>query len=151
MKKILVCLSLLVPSVGFCCPTLEGTWSSSLEKFESFNKRWANVEDKAWSFMTQTQGYEVITYKDNNAMTISSAAMEIKIGDKKMQRPASKEQLDFNVLGCTAKSMVLKFERNGKEQIAQLFFESADTYWTYMGTAEGSGNSHIREYYTKKQ
>ena len=151
MKKILICLSLMVPSVGFCCPVLEGTWSSSIEKFESFNKRWANVEDKAWSFMTQTQGYEVIAYKGNNEMTISSPKMEIKIGAKKMERPASKEHLNFNVLGCTDKSIVLKFERNGKEQIAQLFFENDDTYWTYMGTADGSGNSHIREYYTRKQ
>ena len=66
----------MMPSIGFCCPALEGTWSSSSEKFEFFNKRWANVDEKAWSFMTQTQGHEVIMFKNKNNMLI--VALKLK-------------------------------------------------------------------------
>jgi hypothetical protein len=149
MKKILVCLSFMIPSVAFCCPSLEGTWSSSLEKFESFNVKWANVEDKPWSYMSQTQGYETIIFNSNNEMLISTPAIEVKIGEKVMKMPSKSEQISFDVLGCTDKDIVLKYERYGKVRISQLHFDNADTYWEYMGVSGRDGNSHIREYYTK--
>ena len=149
MKKLLIGLSFMIPSVGFCCPSLEGTWSSSIQKFESFNKRWANIDDKAWSFMTQTQGHEVVVFNNMKGMLIATPEIEVKMGERKMKLPSKEEQIDFNILGCTDKSIVLEYERYGKAQISQLHFEDDNTYWEYMGTSDSDGNSHIREYYTK--
>ena len=139
----------MVPSVGFCCPSLEGTWSSSIEKFETFNKRWANVDHKAWSFMVQTQGHEDITFINNKEMIIVTPEIEIKMGNKKIRQPSKKERITINVLGCTDKNIVFKYERNGKVKISQLHFENDDVFWEYMGVVGRNGNSHIREYYTK--
>ncbi|WP_197411223.1 hypothetical protein [Colwellia sp. TT2012] len=119
MKTILICLSFMIPSVGFCCPSLEGTWSSSIQKFETFNKRWANVDNKAWSFMVQTQGHEVIMFKGNTEMIIVTPEIEIKIGDRKIKRQSKEERINIDILGCTDKSIVLKYERNGKVKINQ--------------------------------
>lgn len=149
MKKILIGLSFMIPSVGFCCPTVEGAWSSSIEKFKTFNKRWANVDDKAWSFMIQTQGHEVITFKNNKEMIITTPELELKMGDKKIKRPSKEERINIDILGCTDKSIVLKYERDGKVKISQLHFDNDDTFWEYMGVAGRSGNGHIREYYNK--
>lgn len=151
MKRVLMCLSLMIPSVGYCCPLLDGTWTSSKEKFESFNKQWANVEDKAWSFMIQTQGIEVINFNGKNEMNVHSPEIELKMGKKTMKRPASEERINFNVLGCTINSIAIQYERYGKKEISQLHFENEDTYWVYMGTAGTGGNSHIREYYTRNK
>ena len=68
----------MIPSLGFCCPSLEGTWTSSIQKFESFNKKWANIDDKAWSFMTQTQGHETIVFNTNT----NAIALPLLIGDE---------------------------------------------------------------------
>jgi len=149
MKKILICLSLMIPSVAFSCPLLEGPWSSSKEKFEAFNKRWANVDSKAWSFMVQTQGHEVITFRDNTKMIIVTPELELKMGDRTIKQPPKEERINIEVLGCTDKSIVLKYKRNDKVKISQLHFENDDTFWEYMGGAGKSGNGHIREYYTK--
>jgi len=150
MKKIFIGLSFMIPSIAFCCPSLDGTWSSSLEKFESFNKKWAKIDDRAWTFMSQTQGYETIIFNNNNKeMLISTPEIEVKIGEKSMKLPSNEEQISFNILGCTDKSIVLKYERYGKTHISQLQFENANTYWEYMGSSGSDGNSHIREYYTK--
>jgi hypothetical protein len=149
MKKLLICLPFIIPSVGFCCPSFEGTWSSSIQKFESFNKKWANIDDKAWSYMTQTQGHEVIVFNNMKEMVISTPEIEIKMGERKMKFAAKKEQINFSILGCTDNSIVLQYERYGKAQISQLQFENANTYWEYMGDPGSDGNSHIREYYTK--
>jgi hypothetical protein len=151
MKKILICLSFIVPNVAFGCPSLEGTWSSSIEKFETFNKRWANIDNKAWSFMLQTQGHEVITFKSNTMMIIATPELELKMGERKIKRAPKEERININVLGCTDKNVVLKYERNGEVKISQLHFENDDTFWEYMGVAGRSGNGHIREYYTKMQ
>ena len=151
MNKVLICLIFMVPSIGFCCPMLDGTWSSSLEKFESFNQRWAKVDNKPWIYMLQTQGLEVIKFKDNNKMVISFPEIELKMGDRKMKRPSSEQQIQFEVLACTDNSIVLQYERNGHLQISQLHFENDDTYWVYMGAADSDGNSHIREYYTRNK
>jgi len=149
MKKILICLSFMMPSVALACPLLEGTWSSSLEKFEHFNKRWANIDKKAWSFMVQTQGHEVITFKGNTEMIIATPELELSMGERKIKRPSKEERINIDVLGCTDKNIVLKYERNGEVKISQLHFESDNTYWEYMGVAGRSGNGHIREYYTR--
>ena len=149
MKKLLISLSLLVPSVAFSCPSLDGTWTSSIQKFELFNKKWANIEDKAWSFMTQTQGHEVIEFNDMKEMIIVTPKIEIKVGDRSMKVPAKREQINFDVLGCTDKSIVLKYERAGKARISKLHFDNNNTFWEYMGVSGSDGNSHIREYYTK--
>jgi len=149
MKKILLCLSFMIPSVGLCCPSLQGTWSSSLDKFETFNKRWANVDNKAWSFMLQTQGHEEITFKGNKEMIIVTPEIEIKIGDKSMKIPRKEENININILGCSDKSISLKYERNGKVKISQFHFENEGVFWEYMGVPGRDGNSHIREYYTK--
>ncbi|NOU51441.1 hypothetical protein HG263_12965 [Pseudoalteromonas sp. JBTF-M23] len=149
MKKLVICFSLMIPSIGFCCPSLEGTWQSSIQKFELFNKKWANVGDKAWSFMIQTQGYEVIEFNNANKMHISTPEIEVKMGEKKMKLPAKEEHIKFDILGCTHQSIVLKYERYGKAQLTQLHFEKDNTYWEYMGTSDGDGNSHVREYYNK--
>jgi len=149
MKKILICLSFMMPSVAPACPLLEGTWSSSLEKFEHFNKRWANIDKKAWSFMVQTQGHEVITFKGNTEMIIATPELELSMGERKIKRPSKEERINIDVLGCTDKNIVLKYERNGEVKISQLHFESDNTYWEYMGVAGRSGNGHIREYYTR--
>jgi hypothetical protein len=151
MKKILIGLSLIISSVTVACPSLDGKWLSSLEKFDQFNKRWANVDSKAWSFMLQTQGHELIEYKSSKEMVISSPEIEIKIGDKKMMRPSSEEHMNFNVLGCTENNIVLKYEQNDKVQISTLYFENKDTYWVYMGKVGSDGNSHIREYYMRNK
>jgi len=139
----------MIPSVAFCCPSLEGTWLSSLEKFESFNKKWANIDKRAWSYMSQTQGYETIIFKDNKEMFVSTPEIAMKMGDKVMQIPSKEEQISFNVLGCTDNSIVLQYNRYGNTQISHLQFENGTTYWEYMGTSDSDGNSHIREYYTK--
>ncbi len=149
MKKLLTCLPFLIPSVGFCCPSLEGTWSSSIQNFESFNKKWANIDDKAWSYMTQTQGHEVIVFNNMKEMLISTPEIEVKMGERKVKLPPKKEQINFSILGCTDNSVVLQYERYGKAQISQLHFENDNTYWEYMGAPGSDGNSHIREYYTK--
>lgn len=149
MKKLLIGLSFILPSVGSCCPSLEGTWSSSIDKFEFFNKKWANIDEKAWSFMAQTQGREVIIFSDMKEMFIATPEIEVKMGERKMKIPSKEENISFNILGCTDKSIVLEYERYGKIQISQLHFENENTYWEYMGTSGGDGNSHIREYYTK--
>ncbi len=151
MKKVVIGLSLLIPSIGFACPSLDGTWSSSKEKFVEFNKRWANVESKAWNFMIQTQGMETIEFKASGNMEISTPEIELVMGEKTIKRPASKEQIKFSVLGCNANSIVLKYERNGKARISHYKFENENTYWEYMGSPGRSGNGHIREYYTKNQ
>jgi len=151
MKKILICLSFMIPSTGFSCPLLEGTWSSSIEKFEAFNKRWANVDGKAWSFMIQTQGREVITFKSNQEMIITTPELELKMGDRQIKRPSKEERININILGCTDRSIILKYERSGKIKISQLHFENDNVFWEYMGVAGRGGNSHIREYYTKTQ
>ncbi len=151
MKKTLLLLSVIVPSIGYCCPSLEGTWSSSLEKFASFNKQWANVENKPWSYMTQTQGHESINFTGKNEMVISSPATAIKMGNRTIEHPASEERITFDILGCTEKSIALQYKRYGKTEISQLHFENENTYWIYMGAAGSDGNSHIREYYTKSQ
>jgi hypothetical protein len=151
MKKILICFSLMIPNVAFSCPLIEGSWSSSVEKFEAFNKRWAKVDSKAWSFMVQTQGHEVITFNDNTKMIIVTPELELKMGDRKIKRPPKEERIAIEVLGCTDENIVLKYERNGEVKISQLHFENDDTFWEYMGVAGRSGNGHIREYYTKTQ
>ena len=139
----------MIPSVAFSCPSLEGTWESSKEQFETFNKRWANIDSKAWSFMTQTQGLEVITFKNNKVMIIATPEFELKMGDRKIKRPPKEERINIDILGCTDKNIALKYERNGEVKISQLHFESDNTFWEYMGVAGRSGNGHIREYYTK--
>jgi hypothetical protein len=148
MVKILIGLSFIIPSIAFGCPAIEGKWLSSLEKFESFNKKWAKIDDRAWAFMSQTQGYETILF-NNKEMLISTPEIEVKVGEKSMKLPSKEEQISFNVLGCTDKSIVLKYERYGKIHISQLQFDSDNTFWEYMGTPDSDGNSHIREYYTK--
>lgn len=149
MKKILVCLSFLIPSVAFGCPSLEGNWSSSLEKFKSFNKRWANIDNKVWSFMIQTQGHEVITFQNNTKMIITTPEIELNMGEKKIKRAPKEERININVLGCTDNNIVLKYERNGEVKISKFHFENDDTFWEYMGVPGRSGNGHIREYYIK--
>lgn len=139
----------MIPSIGFGCPLLEGTWLSSIQKFESFNKKWANIDDKPWSFMTQTQGHEVIIFNNMKQMFISTPEIEIKMGARKIKLPPKKEKINFNILGCTDKSVVLKYERYDKAQISELHFENDNTYWEYMGSSDADGNSHLREYYTK--
>jgi len=139
----------MIPNVAFSCPLLEGSWLSSAENFEAFNKRWANVDSQAWSFMVQTQGHEVITFKGNTKMIIVTPELEIKMGDRKIKRPPKEERIDIEVLGCTDENIVLKYERNDEVKISQLHFENDDTFWEYMGVAGRSGNGHIREYYTK--
>lgn len=151
MKKVVVALSLLIPSIGFTCPSLDGKWSSSKEKFVEFNKRWVNVESKAWSFMIQTQGIETIEFKSSGIMVISTPEVELVMGNKKIKRPESKEKINFSILGCNASSIVLKYERNEKTQISYIQFENDSTYWEYMGKPGRSGNGHIREYYTRIQ
>ncbi|MCC2616302.1 hypothetical protein LJ739_08620 [Aestuariibacter halophilus] len=151
MKRILLCCSLIVPGIGYSCPELAGTWQSSAQKFESFNKRWANVDPDAWSFMTQTQGHEVIDFTTKGTMMISTPEIDLSMGDKTIKMPAKHELIPYDILGCTETSIVLKYDRYGETRISQLHFDSADTYWAYMGTAGGDGNSHIREYYTKTQ
>lgn len=139
---------LAIPSAAFCCPSIEGTWLSSLEKFETFNSKRAKIDDKAWTFMSQTQGYESITFNKKH-MFISTPEIAVKIGGKSMKLPAKEEKIGFTVLGCTDKSIVLKYQRYGKTHISQLQFENDETYWEYMGAPDSDGNSHIREYYTK--
>lgn len=73
----------MIPSVGFCCPSLEGAWLSSLQKFESFNRKWANIDDKAWSFMIQNQGHEVIVFNQMKEMLIAILEVKVKMGAKK--------------------------------------------------------------------
>lgn len=150
MKKLILCLSLVLPNIAMSCPTLTGTWTSSSEKFELFNKKWANVEDNAWAFMTQTQGKEVITFNNKQEMRINTPDIEITMGEKTMTMPAKEERINYSILGCTDSSIVLQFERYGKTQISQLHFENETTYWEYMGNSQNDGNSHIREYYTKR-
>lgn len=142
-------MSFLLPNVAFSCPSLQGSWSSSLEKFESFNKKWANVDNSAWSFMEQTQGHEIITFNSSTEMLVVTPEIEVKLGEKTMKLPAKEERINFSVLGCTQQSIVLQYQRYGKAQISQLHFENDNTYWQYMGAAGSDGNSHIREYYTK--
>ena len=142
-------MSLIMPNVALACPSLEGTWSSSLEKFKTFNERWASIDDKAWSFMVQTQGHEVITFEGNTVMNIATPELELSMGNKKIKRPAQKERIDINVLGCTDKTIVLKYERSGEIKISQLHFDNDGLFWEYMGVAGRSGNGHIREYYVK--
>ena len=149
MKKLLICFYFIIPSVGFCCPLLEGTWTSSLQKFESFNKKWANIDKKAWSFMIQTQGQEVIEFNNSNEMLISTPEIEIKMREKTIKLPKTTEKIKFNILGCTNQSIVLKYDRYGQAQITQLHFDDSSTYWEYMGVSGSDGNSHIREYFTK--
>lgn len=151
MKKILLLLTFMIPNIAYCCPSLDGTWTSSLEKFESFNKKWANVGAKPWSFMIQTQGLEVIKFTADNEMFISSPEVELKMGERKMKLPSSEERVKFDILGCTNNSIVLKYERNGKVGVSELHFENDDSYWVYMGRAGADGNSHIREYYTRNK
>lgn len=141
----------MIPTVGYCCPSLEGTWSSSIEQFMNFNERWANVDEKAWSFMVQTQGHENITFKNNKEMIIVTPDFEINLGGKKIKVPAKEERININVLGCTDSNIVLKYERNGSEKISQLHFEDNGGFWEYMGVAGRDGNSHIREYYSKNK
>ncbi|MFT6991394.1 MAG: hypothetical protein ACJASL_003381 [Paraglaciecola sp.] len=141
----------MIPNIAFSCPSLEGTWSSSLDKFESFNKRWANIDNRAWSYMTQTQGHEIIIFNGDKEMFISTPEIEVKMGEKAMKLPSKEERLSLDVLGCTDKSMVIKYERYGKTHISQLHFENDNAYWEYMGASGSDGNSHIREYYTKAQ
>ena len=147
MKKILIPLLMLLPVTSQACPSLAGKWSSSLAQFQQFNQQWANIEEKAWSFMMQTQGREHITYSADNKMIIDSETTELVIGNKKMTRPAASEQLDFTILGCTNNSIVIQYDRYKQSQIAQLMFEDENNYWQYMGTADGGRNDHIREYY----
>ncbi|WDE07589.1 hypothetical protein SG34_012280 [Thalassomonas viridans] len=151
MKKIFIFLPFLAPDIAFSCPSLQGTWLSSLEKFESFNNRWANIDDRAWSFMEQTQGHEIIKFNDNNEMLVSTPEIEVKVGEKTMKLPPNEERINFSVLGCTDKSIALKYQRYGKMRISQLHFENDNTYWEYMGTSASDGNSHIREYYVKAE
>jgi hypothetical protein len=150
MKKILIFMCVVASNVAIACPSLDGKWISSLEKFDQFNKRWANVDTKAWSFMVQTQGHERIEYMGNKEMVVRSPEIELKIGENKMQRPSSEEHINFDILACTDKNIVMKYVRYGAVQISTLHFENKDTYWVYMGTADSDGNSHIREYYTRK-
>lgn len=149
MKRILMFLLLVIPNIGFCCPSLDGTWTSSLTKFLAFNTQWANVKDNAWSYMIQTQGVEVVKFNEKNEMIVNFPDIELNMGDKKMKRPASEEHITFSILGCTTKSIAIQYERYGEKQISQLHFESDDTYWVYMGRTGADGNSHIREYYTR--
>jgi len=139
----------MIPNVAFACPSLEGTWSSSIGKFESFNKRWANIDDNAWSFMVQTQGKEIITFNANTSMIIVTPELEFNMGGNKIKRPSKKEHIKIDVLGCTDTNIVLKYERDGEVKISQFHFENDDTFWEYMGVAGKSGNGHIREYYSK--
>jgi len=151
MKKILLFLTFMIPNIAYCCPSLAGTWTSSLDKFESFNKKWANVDPKPWSYMIQTQGLEVIKFTANNEMLISSPEVDLKIGERKIKRPSSTERVKFDILGCSKNSIVLTYERNGNVGISELHFENDDSYWVYMGRAGADGNSHIREYYTRNK
>lgn len=66
-----------------------------------------------------------------------------------MKQPPKEEQINFDTLGCTNKSIFLKYQRYGKTQISQLHFDNDNTYWQYMGALGSDGNSHIREYYIK--
>jgi hypothetical protein len=151
IKQLLIALSLLVPCIGYTCPTLDGTWTSSKEKFVEFNKRWANVESKAWNFMIQTQGIETIEFKASGNMIIDTPEVELVMGKNKIKRPSSKEQTTYKILGCNSNSIVLEYQRNGKTQISHLQFDNDNTYWEYMGKPGRSGNGHIREYYTREQ
>lgn len=149
MKNLFICFSLIVPSIGFCCPTLDGKWASSLQEFELFNKKWANVDANAWSFMMQTQGHEVIEFNDKNEMLITTPEIKFEMGTKKMTLPAKKELITFDIIGCTENSIALKYERYGKAHITQMHFEKEHTFWQYMGSTGSDGNSHIREFYVK--
>jgi len=150
MKKVLICLSLfLLPNAAFSCPVLEGEWRSSKDKFTEFNTQWANIESKAWHFMSQTQGLEIIKYQSDGKMIISTPEFELKMGEKVFKKEATEEKLNFQILGCDLNSVVLKYERSGKEQISHIQFENDNTYWEYMGKPGRSGNGHIREYYSK--
>ncbi|MFY8350569.1 hypothetical protein AAEU29_08560 [Pseudoalteromonas sp. SSM20] len=150
MKKIIICLSLMLPNIAVSCPTLEGTWTSSIEKFKSFNKKWANLDARAWAFMSQTQGHELIEFNSKKEMRISTPEIQVKMGEKAITMPAKEELINYSVLGCNDTSIVLQFDRYGKTQISQFHFENETTFWEYMGSAKSDGNSHIREYYIKK-
>lgn len=149
MKKLILTFSLMIPNIVSACPDLEGTWLSSKEKFVEFNKKWANVETIAWDFMLQNQGIETIEFKPDNTMVISTPEVELVVGERKVKSPASKESIDFSILGCNKRSIAIMYERYGETQISKFHFENPNIYWEYMGVAGRSGNGHIREFYTK--
>lgn len=151
VKKILIGMCLLIPHISYSCPALEGKWLSSVDKFQQFNRQWAHIEDKAWAYMMQTQGKEIINYQTDNVMVITSPEMVISMAGQNITQASSEEKIKFDVLGCTPQSIVIKYERYSQVNISHLQFENDNTYWEYMGTANNSGNSHIREYYTKIQ
>ena len=151
MRIALLGLSLLLPISAQSCPALIGEWESSLEKFTSFNKKWANVEEQAWSFMLQTQGKELVEFTVDNQMLITTPEIALKRGDKTVTLPASEERIAIKILGCTADSTVIQYERYDKEHIAHLNFENKNVFWQYMGVPRQDGNSHIREFFVKKR
>ena len=151
MRIVLLGLSLLLPISAKGCPALNGKWMSSLEKFTSFNKKWANVEEQAWSFMLQTQGKEAIEFTVDNLMLITTPEIALKRGEKTITLPASEERIEIEILGCTPDSTVIKFERYDKVHIAHLNFENKNVFWQYMGVPRQDGNSHIREFFVKKR
>ena len=149
LKTLACAVVILSPVAGAACPNMEGTWQSSKEKFVAFNKTWANVEERAWAYMLQTQGLEHIVFAPDGQMIIRTPGFELKMGERTIPRPSQEEKINFDVLGCTEKSIVIKYERYGSERISQLHFDSDDSYWVYMGTPGSDGNSHIREFYYK--
>ena len=151
MRVVLLGLSLLLPIGTQACPVLSGEWISSKEKFTSFNKKWANVEPQAWSFMLQTQGKEVVEFTADNQMLITTPEIALKMGEKTITLPASKERIAIKILGCTPDSTVIQYERYDKVHLTHMNFENQNVFWQYMGNPQQDGNSHIREFYVRKR
>ena len=151
MKIALLAVIVILPGVSIACPDLEGTWFSSKEKFIEFNQRWANIDTKAWSFMLQTQGLERIEFAAENKMTINTPESEIKLGERNITNKAKTEEINYRVLGCSEKGVVIEYRRYGDAQISHFQFDDQNTFWEYVGRPGQSGNGHVREFFTRKQ
>ena len=148
MKKILIVLTLL-PTFALACPNLIGKWESSLELFNEFNRKHALIEDKSWQFYEQLVGRTYIEFDGENSVTSMDEIGELIIGEKAYPWNSDPITSKYEVIGCSTSVMVVKSWMNNEPVFSKLNFEDKDTFWSYSGIPNGTGNDHVREYYVR--
>jgi len=149
MKQTILFLFLIFSSETFACPEFLGSWKSSKDDTLEFIERWAKIEPKSLDFIKQVTGTMHTEYT-KESMKITDESRQIEVNGKLVNWEGTKEDVAFEVLGCTDDQVVLKYELFDQDFITVLNFESENIYWVYAGSPGFTGNAHYREFFVRQ-
>ncbi len=149
MKLSILLIVILFPCLAYACPDFYGEWASSKELTMSFNRRWANIEERAMSLLNQTTGTATVNYLQNELVLSDIPSRKITINGEQFDWNGTNQTVHYEVLGCTEKMVSIKYRLFDNDFIVTLNFQADDIYWVYSGHPELTENAHTREYFER--